>query len=172
MEHAPERRIAADDIEAVAVCLSVVDDNGLIKLKRKLDLADKQRLLLVLVPGIPIVIKPYLADGNAFRVVHELYHFIKALVGKLVHILRVPADGGVHKVVFFRKSYRGAAAFKVAARIDDQTDVFLRHGREYVKAVGVERASVVMRMGVKYHLSYLRYIIIIASLAIPAQAVI
>ena len=145
-----------------------MDDDGLIKLKCKLDLADKQRFLLVLMLGIPIVIKPYLADGNTFRVVHELYHFVKALVGKLIHILRVPADGGVHKVVFFRKSYRGA----VAARIDDQTDVFLRHGREYVKAVGVERAAVVMRMGVKYHLSYLRHIIIIASLAIPAQAVI
>ena len=91
MEHASQFGIAADDIKAVAVRLTVVDDDGLIKLKCKLDLADKQRFLLVLMLGIPIVIKPYLADGNTFRVVHELYHFVKALVGKLIHILRVPA---------------------------------------------------------------------------------
>ena len=151
MEHAAQLGISADYIEAIAVRLAVMDDDRLIEPKRELDLTDKQCLLLVLVLGVPIVVEPYLADGDAFGMPGKLSKLGKTLLTELVYILGVPADGGVDKVIFLRERYRIARAYKIAAGVDDEPDVFSRHGFKYFKAVGVERAAVVMRMGVKYH---------------------
>ena len=83
------------------------------------------------------------------------FQFSVSFLRKLVHIFGMPADGGVYKIKALGKRYRRLAAFKIAARVDDEPNIACGHRAEYLIAVGVERSAVIMRMGVKVHVVHL-----------------
>ena len=151
MEHAAQPGIVAHDLQAVAVRLAVVDDDGLSELPRQRDLLAEEQLLLLLVLGVPVVVEADLPDGDALRVLGERGDLREDLGRAVLQLLGVDAHGGVDEVVALGQGERRAAAGQIAARVHDQRDAGRVRRLQQREAVCVEGAVVVMGMGVEIH---------------------
>ena len=128
-----------------------MDDDGLAKLQRQLKLLCEQLLLLLAAARVPIIIKSDFTYRGALFVCGKLPDNRKGAVGDAGKLLRVDAYGCIDKGIFLRKSYRRAAAFYVAARINYKLDPGSVKLRQERAAVIVKGGVVLVGMSVKIH---------------------
>ena len=149
MEHTAQLRIVAHDAQAVAVRLAVMHDDRQIQLERKLQLRAEHPLLLCLCGGVPVIVQPDLADGADLRLRRQRADVRKAAVRPAVGLLRMPADGGIDKIVRLCQRNGTLRRDAAVAGVDHERDATLMHGAQHLVTVGVELSAVVMRVGVK-----------------------
>ena len=149
MEHTAQLRIVAHDAQTVTVRLAVMHDDRQIQLERKLQLRAEHPFLLCLCGCVPVIIQPDLADGADLRLRCQRADMCEAAVRPAVGLLRMPADGGIDKIM--RLCQRNGALRRDAAvaGVDHERDTAVMHGAQHLVAVGVELSAVVMRVGVK-----------------------
>ena len=138
--------------------LAVVDNDGLVQLRREAKLRGKQRFLLVFSRVVPIIVQPDLSYRDALGMPRESGNFVHAVHRHLVQLLRVQPDGGIHKAVPLRKRERCAAALRVAAGIKDKLrSLCVRRAQQSI-AIRVKRLVVIVGMGVKIHGATSRFV--------------
>ena len=149
MEHAAQPRIVAHDAQAVAVRLAVMHDDRQIQLECKLQLRAEHPLLLCLCGCVPVIVQPDLADGADLRLRRQRADVRKAAVRPAAGLLRMPADGGIDKIV--RLCQRDGALRRDAAvaGVYHERDAAVMYSAQHLVAVGIELSAVVMRVGVK-----------------------
>ena len=150
VEHAAHPGKFLHDGKAVRVRLTVVDDDGKVKLAREGELRAEHRLLEFLRRVLlPVIVQPDLPDGDDLRVLREPAQDVEIGVCVRRAVFGMIADGGVDVRILFRQRNRRAGAFQIAAGIEDQSHAVFRHGGKQRFAVGVELRIIVMRMSIE-----------------------
>ena len=146
--------------------VSVVDDDGLVQLKRKADLRLKQRQLCVL-RHRPVVVQPALAHSDHFRVVvagGKGFHlsgpvaakdrdsggraFLAAVLGGQ-QALGMDADGGIHPRIAVGQFQHPGRVPRVGGLLADADHALFGQAVQQSEAVGVEGAGAVVGVGVE-----------------------
>ena len=82
--------------------LPVVDNDREVQLQRKLQLCAQHGLLCCLRGGVPVIVQTDLADGADFRLRCQRADLRQTAVRPTGGLLRMPADGGIDKIIRLR----------------------------------------------------------------------
>ena len=151
MIHAPDLGVGPNHLQAVVVGLPVVDDDGQVQLLRQLQLL-VEHLLLVL-PGrvvLPVVVQADLPNGLYLGAGGQGPQLLQPAVLPVPAVGGVDPHGGVDEGEALRQLHGGAGGLQVTARIDNQFHAPGRHGSQQFQPVAVERAGVVVGVGIEY----------------------
>ena len=151
MEHAPQAGILPDDIQAVAVRLAVMHDNGQVPLPREGELAVEKLFLAFLLGIVPVIVQADLADGGAFGVLGERKGSLQALVGIVRELFGVDADSKPDKRILRGKGGGVPAACLLAAGVQDQLDTGVLQAYHQLFPVLIKGLVVQMGVGIKIH---------------------
>lgn len=74
---------------------------------------------------------------------------IQTVVRPAGGLLRMPADGGIDKIIRLRDGNGALGRRSTIARVHDERDAALVHSAQHIAAVGVELPAVVVRVGIE-----------------------
>ena len=151
MEHAPQAGILPDDIQAVAVRLAVMHDDGQVPLPREGELAVEKLLLALLLGIVPVIVQADLADGGAFGVLGERKGSLQALVSIVRELFGMDAGCKPDKRILGGEGGGMPAARLLAAGVQDQLDTGVLQAYHQHFPVMIKGLVVQMGVGIKIH---------------------
>ena len=139
------------DLHRICRSFPAVDQHRKIMLTCKFKLTDKPFFLQTMRFMIPVIIQSNLADSNNLFLIQKRFHPYKFLFVQRTDFIRMYADCGIHKRIFFHHFCHTCTGLISCRHIDDRADTIFFHRHQQFFSVYVKLLIIIVRMRIKNH---------------------